>query len=116
MIEESRDLSRECCEITSLALPNDDSAPTKLSKLAVDSSVADHVLTKLFLPKLNPRLRRVSELASPVPVPEAAVDEDHGFVLRQHDVGLAGQVAAVKAEAVAHAVQQGADGELRGSV
>lgn len=68
------------------------------------------------MPEVNARFRRIRELAPPMPVPEAAVDEDHGFVLRQYDVGLAGQVAAVQAEAVAHAVQQRAHGELRGGV
>lgn len=43
---------------------------------------------------------------------EAAVDEDDGFVFEEDDVGAAGEVFGVEAEAVAHVVKEGADEEL----
>ena len=45
-------------------------------------------------------------------VPEAAVDEDGGFVFGEDDVGTAGEVLGVEAKAVAHAVEEGADEEF----
>jgi hypothetical protein len=37
------------------------------------------------------------------------VNEDDGFVFGQNDVGTAGQFAVVQPEAVAHAMEEGAD-------
>lgn len=37
------------------------------------------------------------------------MNEDDGFVFRQDDVGAAGEFAVVQPEAVAHAVEEGAD-------
>lgn len=51
-------------------------------------------------------------LAAFVAVPEAAVNEDDGFVFGQDDVGTAGQFAVVQPEAVAHSMQQGADDDF----
>jgi hypothetical protein len=45
-----------------------------------------------------------------LPTPQAAVDEDGGFVFGEDDVG---EVFDVEAEAVAHAVEDGADEEFR---
>lgn len=48
-----------------------------------------------------------------MPVPEAAVNKNYGFVFRQDDVGAAGQFAVVQAEAITHFVEHGADEHLR---
>jgi len=53
-----------------------------------------------------------SSFAAFVAMPEAAVNEDDGFVFGQNDVGTAGQFAVVQSEAVAHAMQEGADDEF----
>lgn len=50
--------------------------------------------------------------AARVLVPEAAVHLDRGAVPGQHDVGRAGEVAAVQAEAVAHGMQQATHEQL----
>ena len=52
---------------------------------------------------------RGAGLASPVPVPEAAVDEYHGLVLRQHNIRPPRQLLSVKPEPIPHAVQQAPD-------
>ena len=44
-----------------------------------------------------------------VPVPETAVDENHGAVFRQDDIRFTRQGADVFADAVAGAVEHGAD-------
>lgn len=56
--------------------------------------------------------RRRAVFAAAVAVPEAAVDEDGGFVFGEDDVGAAGEVFGVEAEAVADAVKDGADEEF----
>lgn len=40
------------------------------------------------------------------------MDEDDGFVFGEDDVGFAGEVFAVEAEAVAHAVEGGTDDDF----
>lgn len=48
-------------------------------------------------------------------VPEAAMDKDHGVVFGQDEIGLAGERAverAVHGEALAHAVEHGAQRKL----
>jgi hypothetical protein len=47
-----------------------------------------------------------------VAVPKAAVDEDDGFVFGKDDVGAAGKVFGVEAEAEAESVKDGADEDL----
>ena len=42
-------------------------------------------------------------------VPEAPVDEDHGAVLRQHQVRCARQIAAMEAESVPEPVDEASD-------
>jgi hypothetical protein len=45
-------------------------------------------------------------------VPEAAVNENDGFVFGQDKVGTAGQFAVVQPAPVAHPVQEGGDDEF----
>jgi muramidase (phage lysozyme) len=47
-----------------------------------------------------------------VHMPEAAIYENHRAEPRQHDVGRAGQVAAVQAETEAKAMQDSPDNQL----
>lgn len=44
-------------------------------------------------------------LAPLMPMPKAAMNENHGFVFRQDDVGTAGEFAVVQTEAIAHFVE-----------
>ena len=44
------------------------------------------------------------------------MDEDHRFILGQHDIRLARQIFHVQAKAVTHAMQQPADDEFRARV
>jgi hypothetical protein len=51
-----------------------------------------------------------------MPVPEATVYENNNSMLREHDVGTAGQVSAVKPEAIPHFMQHTANEAFRLSV
>ena len=70
--------------------------------------VGDVALEFLF-PEGSVAFRSRGVFTTFVPVPEAAVDEDNGFIFRQNDIRLAGQGADVFPEAVSGAVQHGAD-------
>ena len=50
--------------------------------------------------------------AAAVAAPEAAVDEDGGFVFGQDDVGTTREVFGVEAKAVAQAMEDGTDEDL----
>jgi hypothetical protein len=51
-----------------------------------------------------------------MPVPEAAVNEDHRASARKHEVGLSGQILPVETEAIAQSVDKPPDDQFRGSV
>lgn len=50
--------------------------------------------------------------AAAVAMPEAAVDEDNGFVFGEDNVGLTGQLGDVEAKAVAHPMEHGTNEEF----
>lgn len=78
-------------------------------------TIASRFPIYLLPPPRPARFRQTEMRAVLVSVPEAAVNEDHGVVFRQDDVGSAGKrfvFRAVHREAVAHAVQHGAQGEF----
>lgn len=56
------------------------------------------------LPEVGVGLGSDAAVLAGVHVPEAAVDEDDLFEAGKHHIGLAGQVFAMQAEAVAHAM------------
>ena len=62
---------------------------------------------EFFLPEFNIVGGRGGSFAAFVPVPEAAVNKDDGFILREHNVRFAGQGFDVFPEAVSRTVQQG---------
>lgn len=74
-----------------LAFPYDDHPPAQAAEAADVPAVVGHVPREFFGPVLLVALGGGGALASRVPVPEAAVDEDHGPVARQDDVRLAGR-------------------------
>lgn len=69
----------------------------------------------LLSPPRPARFRPTEMRAVLVSVPETAMDEDHGVMFWQDDVGPAGKgfvFRTVHREAVTHAVQHGAQGEF----
>jgi hypothetical protein len=67
---------------------------------------------KLRIPKFYSRLRRRRAGASWMTMPEATMDEDHGLVFREYDVGPAWQICTVEAKAISQPVKQAAHCQL----
>ena len=105
-IEESANLLQNRIRGTQLALPDHKGAPAKIVEFCQVFSVAFTGPGELRQPIVEVGFRQSSDGASWVgmPMPEAAMYEDHGAVLPQREVGLAGQIASVQPEAVAHSV------------
>ena len=66
--------------------------------------IALSVLGDLSLPEFDVR-RREATLSAIMAVPETAVNEDGRRILRQHDVGFARKIFAVKAKSKAESVE-----------
>ena len=94
------------------AFPDHDGTPAEFAKVAAVAGVAGDVGLELVAPEFAAGLGGGRALAVLVAMPEAAVDEGDGGMPGQHDVRGAGKVAAVETEAVAHAVQEGTDGQF----
>lgn len=82
-----------------LALPHLDDVPTHAAQLEAFGKVALAVALNLGLPEVGAGLGKDGVAAAFMTMPEAAVHEDDGAVLAEHDVGRAGQAADVDAEA-----------------
>ncbi len=78
--------------------------PTLLSQGARVFLVVGDVAIELVLPELDVAFGGGGNLASFMPVPETAVDEDDGVVFSKNNIRCAGQILPVEAEAVACAV------------
>jgi len=91
------------------AFPEDEDAPAQLAEGGAVGAIAGDVAGALGGPEVSPGGRLDRAVFATVTVPEAAVDEDGGPEFRQDDVGTAGQIFAMQAEAEAHRVQGGAD-------
>jgi hypothetical protein len=96
-----------------LAFPDHYDAPTELAKSPNSDPVASNVPIELGLPKGKIALRGIGVLAAGVPVPEAAVNKDHGTVARQDDVRPAREIATVQAKSISQPVQRRANDQLR---
>jgi hypothetical protein len=80
------------------AFPYDANAPASLSEKAESAFVVHAVPLNFGRPICRVRRGRFEELAGLVPVPEAAVNLNDCMVLREHQVGPAGQLADMQAE------------------
>mgnify|MGYP001099814085 CR=1 FL=1 len=86
-----------------LAFPDDGHAPAQAAEAADVPAVVRNVPGELLRPELPVALGGGCNLATLVPVPEAAVDENDGPVFGQDDVRLAGEIRSVEPEAVSRA-------------
>ena len=98
------------------AFPDGDDGPGEGVEALGVEFVAGDVAGHFFTPELFVGLGNGVLGATPVAVPEAAVDEDDGAVLGQHEVGGAGESAVIEPVAVAPSPQFAPDGPLRGGV
>ncbi len=99
-----------------LALPDGQAVPSHGLELGLVQLVALLVASHLGLPELGIRLRMGIGAAAVMSVPEAAVYENAGPVLRQHYVRRARKAFYVDSEAETGRVQGLAHLQLRGSV
>ena len=90
--------------------------PAQLTQLAGVFPIIGNIALKFLLPPFGAGFWGGGLFATPMPMPEASVDEDDGFVFRQNNVRFAGQGGHVLAEAVASPVQHRAHHHLRFSV
>ncbi len=91
-------------EAAGLALPDDEDGPAEGAEGGRIFSVAGFVGEAFGVPEGGVGLRLDAAVFAGVQVPEAAVDEDDLFEAGEDHVRLAGEVFAVQAEAVAHAM------------
>ena len=96
-----------------LTFPDHDHVPSGFPQNAVILLVACLVGADFVFPEFDIRFRHDEFVAAVVTVPETAVDEDHGAVFPQNDVGSAGDVLHVQAVAVAVLPQPFADEDFR---
>ena len=68
------------------AFPNYNHAPAEFPQRGLMHLVARGIAVEFRQPPFTPVRRRRAVLATRMPMPEAAVDEDGGFVFREHDV------------------------------
>lgn len=111
-VQAFRDRLRSAC----LALPDHQYVPAEPFQLALLLKIAFAVSFELGPPPLGAGLGQHATSWAVVPVPETTVNLDRDPMARENDVGLAGQVAAVQAKAVPHAVEKRSHEHLRLSV
>jgi hypothetical protein len=80
------------------AFPDNNDAPAEFSQRHVMLSVAQNIVLEFRKPPITPVCGRCAIFASFVPMPKAAVNENHGLVFGEHYIGLAGKIPAVNPE------------------
>jgi hypothetical protein len=95
------------------ALPSSKDSPTQAGKLCFNLSVPLNVPRELGAPELLIRLWEGCDFATGVPMPEAAMDEDHCTMLGKDEVGLSGEADAPKSIPEAAGVESAAQRQLR---
>jgi hypothetical protein len=73
--------------IFSLTLPDGNTSPSEFPQGALMQNVTRSISLELSNPPFSPVRGRGAILATAMAVPEAAMDEDDGFVFGQNDVG-----------------------------
>jgi hypothetical protein len=106
-------LKRIALRSARLAFPYDEDAPTQASQRSEVAPISLNVAGKFRVPVVQSRRRRRLARVAGVAVPEAAVDLDRLAEPREHEIGLAGQVAPVQAESISQSVNQSTDDEFR---
>lgn len=104
-IDHQRNVGQGLSRMLEPALPDHQNPPPQGVKLHVSPVISPDVATELLLPERLPRLRRGRVVATGMAVPEATMHENGQPVPRKHQVRGAGQVLAMKAEAVPEGVE-----------
>src|SRR5690349_11579561 len=75
--------------VVGFAFPNYLHRPSQFLELSFNFAIPDDIRVKLGLPEINAGLRRVSESAPRMPVPEAPMDQKNHPMARKNNVRLA---------------------------
>ncbi len=87
--------------VSELTLPYSQDLPTRSAKAGSVAPVALDVAIELAAPEGSVGGGRGCEATAGVPVPEAAMHENHRVPSRKDEVGAAGEIRAMKAESEA---------------
>lgn len=98
------------------AFPDDGHTPAKLAKHFRMARIATDVSLKFLLPEISIDLGSRCVSAALMPVPETAMNEYHGSVLRKHKVRASGKAPYMKSIAESFGKQTGAKSSLWPSV
>lgn len=101
--------SKDGFRVLELTAPNGNDFPAKFAELAGAVFIIGYVSLELLFPEGFVCFGHGGVLAPFVPVPEASMSKDDGFVFGQYDVRLTRQGADVFPEPVSGAVQYRAD-------
>jgi hypothetical protein len=99
--------------IFNFALPDNDHPPPGFPKKRLRPAITRDVPAELPLPEVDPALRYVRIFTVRMTVPKAPMNQNHRFLLRQHNVGIAVQFSIPKPEAISHSMQQAAHEAFR---
>ena len=95
-------------------LPDNTNLPSERFQLLLMPQVPLPITLELRSPEIQARLWHPGQFAVDiwVPVPEAAVDEDHSSAAAKHDVWDPGQPPIVEPVSIAHGMYEAADHHL----
>lgn len=96
--------------------PDDSHTPAKVAKHCRMACVPVDISLKFPLPEFAVRLRGGGVSTAFVPVPETAVNEYHGPVFREHQIGRARQISYMKPVPESPGEQKGAKRPFRPSI
>jgi len=89
-----------------LAFPDDSDLPPQFPQCGGVSPVPGDILFELCLPELDVAARSRCEAATPMAMPEAAMDEYNGAPPREHNVRFTREVPPMEPESEACRVKQ----------
>lgn len=95
------------------AFPDHKAADALVLQRFPDKLISADVVIELLLPELNPAFRHINVLASAVPMPVTAMNEDGDLIFRKIDVGMTEHAGVVLPVAETLMVQQLAKVDLR---
>ena len=101
--------------VLGLALPDNEKVPTQFRYRFLCCLIALEIAIEFFVPKFGVGRGSFATRAI-VAMPKAAVNEDNFIMPREDNIGAAGKVAAMEAEAIAKTMQRLTDFDFRGGV
>ncbi len=111
-IKKRDDTLPNCHEVPQLALPERQNTPPQTLEFRALDAITLHIAADLLAPIRSVRLGDACASRAVVAVPETPMHEDDLASRNEYQIGGAGKVPTVKAEAVPKAMNQGTDAHL----